>query len=178
MEELVKLAQKDNDEAFSKLVMLYKDDLYRVAKARIGNKEDDILDVVQETISAYISIKKLRKASSFKSWIFRILINKCNEMFKKKKYYNEVSFEGNECENYINSLEEKIDIKNDYDSIMNTLDCDERTIILLYYVYGYNSKEISKILDIKANTIRSKISRTREKIINLDRKEYENEKRG
>lgn len=175
MEKLVEKAKNGDKEAFCELIFIIKNDLYKIAKARLGNKEDDICDVVQDTIiSAYTSIRKLKKISHFKSWIIKILINKCNDIFKKKSVYNEISFESNQYENYLsdNSLniqEEKIK----FDDLMSILNSEERTIMVLHYINGYNSNEIGKILNIKSNTIRSKISRAREKILKEFKEEFE-----
>lgn len=80
MEKLILMAQKGNAEAFVQMVILIKNDLYKIAKSRITN-EADIEDAIQETIiETYKSIKKLNNSSKFKKWIIKILINKCNRI--------------------------------------------------------------------------------------------------
>ena len=72
---LVNLAKKNNKEAFSKLIEIIKKDLYLIAKTKLNN-EDDIADVIQDTIiSCYKNIKSLRDNKSFKAWAIKILIN-------------------------------------------------------------------------------------------------------
>lgn len=171
LEKLVIKAQKGDKDAFSELILYYKDDLYKIARAKFGRHEDDICDAVQETIlAAYSSIDKLKKASSFKSWIIKILVNKCNDIYRKKSMYENISYESNECENYLVAPPIS-DSTLEMDSLMSVLTNEERMIILLYYEYGYNSNEIAKILDIKANTVRSKLSRARTKIANKNKGE-------
>ena len=83
MEQLIKLAKEGNQEAFTKAILLIEDELYKIARARL-DCESDIEDAVQETIiEAFYSLKKLRKIEYFKTWIIRILINKCNRIYKK-----------------------------------------------------------------------------------------------
>lgn len=165
-DKLVKKAQNGNKEAFNKLILMYKDDLYRIARARIGNCQDDICDIVQETIMvAYSSIKNLKKKSSFKSWLFTILSNNCNDFFRKKYSVENISYESIEGENYL-TISPVMESKIEFDSLMEILTEEERTIILLYYEYGYDSNEIAKILNINANTVRSKLFRARNKIAN------------
>ena len=48
--------------------------------------------------------------------------------------------------------------------MINFLDKDERTIIILYYNERYTTKEISKLLHMKENTVKSKILRAKQKI--------------
>ncbi len=159
---LVNLAKKNNKEAFSKLIEIIKKDLYLIAKTKLNN-EDDIADVIQDTIiSCYKNIKSLRDNKSFKAWAIKILINICNKMYKKQKNIN-ISIEDSKLENSLKSnddFEENIIFKN----IIKNLNGDEQIILTLYYYSGYTTKEISKILKIKENTVKSKIRRAKIKL--------------
>ena len=84
MEDLVYEARNGNDEAFSELMMSISDDLYKIARIRINN-EEDINDAIQETmISVYKSLNKLDDYKKFKFWVIKILVNKCNRIYRKK----------------------------------------------------------------------------------------------
>lgn len=164
IDALVKEAKKGSKSAFEQLIIYYKNDLYNIARTRLM-QIDDIEDAVQETIiSAYQSIHKLRNVSKFKSWLITILINKCNYIYKQKNI-TQVSFEAINGENYL-LQESKYDSNIEFDNLLNILDRDEKTVILLYYSEGYNSKEISKMLNINDSTIRNIISRAKNKIKN------------
>lgn len=159
--KLVKKAKDGDKEAFSELIKYYQKDLYNIAKCRLHN-EDDICDAVQETIlNAYSHITTLINPYKFKSWLIKILINECNKIYLKyKNNYIEISDEQNLCNKDIsNSNIEFLDL-------VNKLNSDEKEIFILHYKEGYSTKEISKILNINQNTIRSKISRGKEKIKN------------
>ena len=83
--ELTKEAQKGDMEAFSKLIMNFEQDLYRIASIRL-NSEYDIEDVMQMTIEQSLkNIKKLKNPQYIKTWIIRNLINNCNSIYKRKK---------------------------------------------------------------------------------------------
>ncbi len=100
MNELIKKARDGDEEAFTKLIYNLRLDLYKIARTRLSRIED-IEDAVQETmIEAFHSIKKLKEPKYFKNWIIKILINKCNKIYSKRKKYN-VSFENLELENCI-----------------------------------------------------------------------------
>ena len=49
MEELVKKAKNNDEEAFDKLITLIEKEMYLIAKTRLKN-DDDIADALQETI--------------------------------------------------------------------------------------------------------------------------------
>ena len=64
MENLIIEAKKGNEEAFTQLFLILKEELYRIAKVKLNN-DYDINDAIQETmINAYKNIKKSRKAKN------------------------------------------------------------------------------------------------------------------
>lgn len=163
--ELVKQAKKGNKKAFEEIILHYQNDLYRIAKTRF-NDEEDINDAIQETIiSAYESIGKLFNTDKIKSWLITILINKCNHIYKQKQKNNFISYDNINAERYVSSLD-KNDSDLEFNNLINLLNDDEKTIIVLYYAEGYKTKEIVKILKMKESTVRNKILRAKRKIQN------------
>ena len=170
MEELIEKAKKKDEEAFTELILKIQKDLYSIARIRLNN-QDDICDVVQETmIIAYKDLSKLKEDKYFKTWIIRILINKCNQTYRNKHKWM-ISFEDNEMEKYL-IKKDKTD-KLDFDILIRHLNKQEKTIMKLYYYLEYTTKEISGILKIREGTIRSKISRAKSKIKNEYKGEFE-----
>lgn len=153
-EILVAAAKKKDTTAFSKLYELVYIDLYKFAFYTLKNKED-AEDIVSDTVLyAFDNIHKLRKNSSFKYWIFKILTNKCKG--KLKKYSEEKSLP---LDNNIEFLHKDLSQSNDLKIAFSTLSHEERLMISLSIFAGYTSIEISKLLKVNANTVRSKISR-------------------
>lgn len=167
IENLIREAQNGNKIAFNKLITFYEQDLYKIARTRLNL--DDACDAVQETIiKIYKSLNKLSKVSSFKSWMIKILINECNDIYRKNISQNIVSYENYENETYF--IEKDFE-EIDFNSLIKFLEYEERIIIVLFYLEGYKTREISKILNINHNTIRSKLLRAKIRI-----KEYLKEK--
>lgn len=163
--EFVKKAKKGDKKAFEKLIVYYQNDLYKIAKTRL-KENDDIDDAIQETIiSAYKSIKYLFNDSKFKSWLITILINKCNYIYKQKEKIKTISYDYLDGEKYISP---KIEFESniEFNNLMDLLNNDEKTILVLYYCEGYKSKEIAKILKMKDSTVRNKILRAKKKLKN------------
>ena len=160
IENLIREAQNGNKIAFNKLITFYEQDLYKIARTRLNL--DDACDAVQETIiKIYKSLNKLSKLSSFKSWMIKILINECNDIYKKNVSQSALSYEM--FENETNFIEDKVDNYN-FDSLIKVLEYEERIIVILYYLEGYKTREISKILNINHNTVRSRLLRAKIKI--------------
>ena len=156
--KLVRKSKKGNNLAFSILIKSYEKDLYKVAIAMTKN-DDDALDCIQEAIlQAYISIKDLRQDEYFKTWLIKILINKCNALLKKNKKI--LNLDVNTSKNDKVEQSDRLELK---DSI-NNLDSDLKIIVILYYYEDMSIKDISESLNIPQGTIKSRLSRARSKL--------------
>lgn len=170
MEELldkINMAIKGDKDAYSRIISYYERQLYVIAKSRLNNNED-IKDVMQETImQGYIKINGLKSAEKFSSWITSILINNCNKLYIKNKM-KLLSYDDIEETNNINFKQEneykKVEDDINFLDIINFLNIEDKTIISMYYLNEYTTKEISEILKINESTIRSRISNIRNKI--------------
>lgn len=161
--QLVELAIKGDKNSFCSLYSMYKDKLYRYAFYRLGNPDDAEDAVSNCVLSAYQQISKLRNAKAFSSWIFKILRASCNEQIKRQ-IENRNSDNIDDLENSISTdltsaiekteITEALEILNDY----------EKEIVLLSVVAGFNSKEISKMVDMTSGAVRSKLSRSLKKM--------------
>ena len=109
-------------------------------------------------------MRKLRDNKLFKTWLIKILINECNKIYKKRKK-QDVSYEEKEVENYL-MIEDNSFENISFDILIRNLNEEEKLILTLYYYSGYSTKEISKIIKVNENTIRSKISRAKYKLRN------------
>lgn len=159
-ESTISLAKKGDKEAFLVLIQDNKVSLYRIAKGILKN-ENDIEDAFQNTIiKAYEKIHTLKNDNYFKTWIIRILINECNNIIKLNtrvipmEKLRENVYEDSYCSS---DIREAVDL----------LDEDLRIVILLFYYEDIPQKEIAKILNLKHGTVRSRISRAKEKLYEI-----------
>ena len=96
MNELVEKAKLGDKKSFTDLMILIKQDLYKLSKIKLSNN-DDIADAIQNTmLIAFVSIKSLKNNEYFKTWIIRILINECNKIYRQKKHTNYISLSDSE----------------------------------------------------------------------------------
>ncbi|MEF9951967.1 MAG: sigma-70 family RNA polymerase sigma factor [Clostridium sp.] len=169
MDLLIKRAMKGDQDSFFKLIDNSMTQLYKVAKSRL-NDEDSIGDAIQETIiAAYSNINKIKEPRYFNTWLIRILINKCNDIVGDKKIVYVEDYNLVEDTNLTYNMD--IDESLDFDNILNSLPQEYRTVIVLYYVNKFTTREISKILNEKEGTIKSRLSRGRSKLKSLYLKE-------
>lgn len=164
LNKLIREAQTGNSKAFAAVYSFYADDLYRFALWYTG-KSADAEDAVQEAVLiAFRSIAKLKKPSSFKSWMFKILSNVCKARLinpaDKLCLVTLDEINESDAEYYT----EDFTLSSDLKAALDSLDADERQIVLLSVIGRYKSNEIAEILDMKSGTVRSKLSRSLDKL--------------
>jgi len=167
MDKLIKDAKAGDPDAFTRLIQLQMQSMYKTARAILQNDED-VADAISETISVcWEKIKYLKYDKYFRTWLTRILINKCNDILRKKEHLsftdempevssNDTGFENVEWKEALNSLDEK-----------------SRLVILLYYLEGFKTSEISILLEIPESTVRGRLAKGREQMAeeyDLDRR--------
>lgn len=146
----------DKSKYLEKMIEKYSDMVYRLALTRTKSKENSE-DVYQD-----VFLRLSKKLPDFeseeheKAWLIRVTINCSKNLLNSKflKYKEELK------EDITFETKERHDI---YYAVQE-LPLKYRTIIHLYYYENYKINEISKILNIKENTIKSNLSRAREKL--------------
>ena len=130
----------------------------RIAFGYLGNDED-VADAIQDTIlDAFEHIGTLRKAEYFKTWVMRILINNCTRTWRKNKKSVALK-EDVEVESYDSG---RADVE--FKEMLMSLPEDSRTIFQLYFGEQFTTKEIAEILNMKENTVKSRIHRGKEQL--------------
>ena len=165
IKSLVNRARAGDVDAFGELYGVFREDMYRFAWYYTGTSVYAEEAVSNAVLSAFQNITSLKKADSFKSWLFKILYNECKKLQKEKLTangmldYDAQLFEVSPGDN----SDEIIALKKS----LSKLGDEEREIIILYYSCGYTSKEISELTGIRHATVRSKISRATDKLKQL-----------
>ena len=163
----VELVKEGNQEAFAKLIEQEKLKLYKTGISILKN-DDDTCDAIQETlISAYKSINSLKNNEYFSTWIMRILINKCYDIIRKNKKVTYINEKMKEEDTYYEIYLQESDLEN----VLNQIDKDLKTVTVLYYYDDFSVNEISEILNIPEGTVKSRLSRARNKIYTILKEE-------
>jgi RNA polymerase sigma-70 factor (ECF subfamily) len=150
---LVEQSKKGDKGAFSTLVELYQNRLYKTACAILGNSQD-ANDALQDCVlKAYLSIDSLRNDFYFKYWMNRILVNSCNDIYRRRKKV--VYIEDEE----IRSEHDEIDDSGlDVRIAMGKLNSKYRSILALRYYQDLSYEDIAEILNCPTGTIKSRIN--------------------
>ena len=171
MEEqaLILKCQSGDSCAFEELLGKYEKMIYSLTYRYFGNHED-ACDVGQEAmIRIYRKISEFNGNSSFKTWLYRVVVNLCLDELRRRKHqstsleeigekgYEPVSGELGPVENYEN-LEKATLIQ----EILGTLSEEHRTILILKEIEGLDYNEISSVLNCNIGTVKSRLNRARD----------------
>ncbi|MDO5346656.1 MAG: sigma-70 family RNA polymerase sigma factor [Lachnospiraceae bacterium] len=158
MRMLIRRAQKYDKDAFTELMLALGPDMYKIARTILRNDED-AADAMQETaLICWEKIGTLQKEEYFKTWMTRILINCCNEILRTRRrtILNESLPEPSREEPSYTGVEWK--------QVLGCLEEPYRVLIVLYYMEGFKTREIARILDLNENTVRGRLKKAREKV--------------
>ena len=180
--ELVRRAQKEDKEAFEELVRRHQNRVFAVAGGILRNRED-VEDIAQQVfLKAYFSIKRFDQRAAFSTWLYKITVNECWDLLRKKKvrplvFEAELSEEQSQV--YQASSEqsdgrpdtsERLAAQEQVEELMSCLDERDRTMLVLKEVQGFSVEEIAEMMEINANTVKVRLFRARQRITERTRR--------
>jgi RNA polymerase sigma factor (sigma-70 family) len=157
----------NREEKVKWLMKTYGNDVVRIAYTYLKQKEM-AEDVAQEVfIKCYEKMDTFRNESSYKTWLIRITVNRCKDVLKSWSYKNLLITDffksnqaftspgyeifGNEENEFISKQVVKLPVK-------------LREVIILFYYQGFSVEEISEMLKINSNTVKTRLHRGRLKL--------------
>ena len=156
---LVKLARKGDREAFTQLVVANERMLSRVAMATLKNP-DDAADAVQDTVlQAWESLGQLRQARYFKTWVVRILLNKCYRISAQRSLYAHSQLE----ETLLAGEQPDWDQSLDVASALQAMGEQDRLLLGLFYFDRLSTREIAQALGLSESCVRQRLHRSRKR---------------
>lgn len=159
--------QKDREIYIKNIIEKYADMVYRIALTRCGTIEN-AEDIFQEVFLKFSEKNpKFENDEHEKAWFIRVTINLSKNMKNQNWNKKIVSLD----ENMVFENKEETDVF----SIVCELPENYKTVIYLSYYEGYKVKEISKLMKINENTIKTWLSRAREMLKNKLEGGFENE---
>lgn len=117
----------------------------------------DADDVLQDTyLTAFQKFDTLADKSHFKAWIISIARNKCNDYYRRKAKSVDVSIDELTEQPLTASRYGYVEQHDVYDTL-ESLSENDKQIINLFYIQGYNQSEISQRLNIPIGTVKSRL---------------------
>lgn len=145
-------------EDFETVVAKHENRLYRTALAITGSVSD-AEDIVQEAfLRAYEKAPEFESEEHEKAWLIRVTVNLCNSLWRSPWHKRIVplldSYPASESDPEQHELLEHV----------MALAPKYRTVIHLFYYEGYSIKGISEVTLQKESTVRSQLTRARQKL--------------
>ncbi|CAG9621471.1 sigma-70 family RNA polymerase sigma factor [Sutcliffiella rhizosphaerae] len=169
-EELVISAMNQHGEEIKRLIFTY---------VRNYSVVDDLSQEV--FVKVYKNLHLFRGESTMKTWIYRIAINICKDYLSSFKYkvqqlVNPILVSKEQPEEKALASEENRELA----QLVMALPLKYREVLILHYYRDFSIEEISELLSLKQNTVKTHLRRGREKIKGILAKgglDYEQESR-
>jgi len=170
--------------AFEEIVLKHQDKIYNLCRHMLGNAHD-AEDAAQDVfIKAYQGLHKFQPHASLYTWLYRIAVNTCID-YRRKPFFESIfkhTEEGKELvydlpsdapspERLYQSKQIGLALRISLGKLSQKL----RTVIILKEVEGLSYEEIAEVLDISLGTVKSRIARAREELLEL-MKEFREQK--
>lgn len=159
--ELLFRARAGDREAFELVVVAKAEPLFRTALAIMGN-EADARDAVQESfVHAWRGFSGLRDTERFDAWLGRILINQCRMALRHRGRVREIPMPDSADSFPGGTATDPSTLTSDFDAAFDRLSADQRSLLVLHHLHGYDVREIGQWLGIPSGTVKWRLSRAR-----------------
>ena len=150
----------ENETFLSNAMDAHGDAVYRLALCRLQNTAD-AEDVFQDVFLHLLKEKNVGQwtPEHLKAWLLRVTVNRCHNQARNRIRRQTLSLE--EVPELTSEITES---DNELWEALGRLPAKYRVVVLLYYVEGYKTEEIAKLVECPDATVRSRLHRARQKL--------------
>ena len=172
--DLIERSKKGDRSAFEAILLAYQNRIYNLCRYMLRNRED-AQDAAQDVfLKVYRRLKDFRPESSFYTWIYRIALNTCldyrrksrREALRNKPLPEDLPSDEPSSE----QLYESEKISESVQLALQKLPEKLRAAIVLREIEELSYEEIAEVLHTSVGTVKSRISRGRERLRRLLKK--------
>lgn len=175
--ELIDECRNGDLHNFRKVVEKSTPLIFSVAFRMLGD-EDLARDIVQDTmVTVWQKLGKIKTADSYKTWVYRITVNKCYDQLRRQKRQKEDRYSENEWAVISNHLSDEgnSELENSENAriaglLTSQLSPRQKTVFVLSELECMKSDEIEKITGMSASVIKSNLHYARKRIGSLLKK--------
>ncbi len=172
--DLIQRVLKGDENAFTALVEKHRKWIHSLAWREIGDFHA-AQEITQDTfIQAYKSLPSLRDPNRFSGWLHVIAKRQCIEWLRRKPMTMQSldAMPNAELErvSYARYLDEERTqaatdgLREVVERLLQKLPVNERSVMVLHYYKGLTCEEVSVLLDVSLNTIKSRLYRARKRL--------------
>jgi len=177
--EIIQRVIGGDKNAFEGLVLENQKNVYNLA-LKMTRNEDDALDISQEAfIRAYRQLRNFRGDSKFSVWLYRLTYNLCIDFLRRKQKTDAVSLGFEDESGDVATLEIpdlrdlpedtaiRSEMRKNITESINDLPLRHREAIVMREIAGMSYEEMAKTLKINIGTVKSRLARSRLKLIEI-----------
>jgi RNA polymerase sigma-70 factor (ECF subfamily) len=169
--EIIENCRQGNLLEFRKLVHASSPFAFSVAFRMLGN-ETTASDVVQETmITIWKSIRNIKSAATYKTWLYRIVINKCYDELRRRKVNREFNADGKSWEKIgqivwhnPSSQLDNMEIAQLISVITDKLSPKQKAVFVLADLEDFSNDEICEITGLSNTKVKANLYYARKRI--------------
>jgi RNA polymerase sigma-70 factor, ECF subfamily len=167
-EELVQRHVTGDKRAFAGLVERYAGSVFNLAY-QLTHDEAEAEDITQDTfLRVYRALPRSDWQRPFKPWLFTIATNLCRDWARRRAVsFSALTEETDELSDEEPSLIEHLEEKELHKALQHAVDSlppAYRVVIVLRYTEGLSYEQISEALDLPLNTVRTHLSRAKQRL--------------
>jgi len=166
--DLIEACRRGNLSAFEHLYHLHGPRMKSLAWNLLGNRAD-AEDAVQESfLKIYQSLAGFRGEAAFSTWIFRLLVNTCYDLARKRQrsaVYNRLEEGGTQEDPSPPEVDHPLRLT--LEQSLRRLNLRLRSVFLLFEVEGFSHREIAGILQIAEGTSKALLFEAKRKLKDL-----------
>lgn len=167
--QLIDKVRRGKADAFEMLVDMNTGFVMSVCLSHMKNTHD-AEDACQEVfLRVWKSIDSFRNESAFTTYLYTISRNVCLDILRKKSRSDTEELSDTLCDPSPSPEQQTVDreFAKIVDSALHELDTDMKTVLLLRHKAELSYAEISEVLGISEGTVKSRISRARERLLKI-----------
>lgn len=169
-EDLLAEFLKGDDHAFSDLMRRHEDRIFGLALRMTGSRPD-ALDATQEAfVAAFRQASTFRGDSAFATWLYRIAINACRDLLRKRT--RQPTPEAEPIAPHSDRdpeplVDETVALRLDVAQALAAISDEYREAVVMHDLGGIPYEEIARITGVSVGTVKSRISRGRRRLARL-----------
>ncbi len=172
--ELIDEALGGSDEAFDALIGRYQKRLVHSLEYALGSREDALDAAQQAFVSVWRNLTGFRRNAAFYSWLYRIALNAARTAQRRQRVdaasldrlrnHGELAQDSAPSSNpdHVVTSAERVEL---VQQGLHSIADEFRQPLVLREIDGMSYEEIAEALDIPVGTVRSRIFRARQKLI-------------
>ncbi len=171
--EIVIAVQNGWLDAYSELIVRYRDKVFRTVNGMICNYED-ARDITQEVFyKAFINLDKFRGDAMFSTWIYRIAVNMSKNYFRRANrqtnnyddnFFNEIKDDN--ASEMGSDIEDRELLRTLYKAL-DKIDYRYRGVLILKEINQLPYEEIADVTGLDIGTVKSRVYRAKSKLKEL-----------